>query len=36
MKEEDLRDPEGYLTLDAKVLIGVTNILEGAFARQVL
>ncbi|OLP99416.1 hypothetical protein AK812_SmicGene18047 [Symbiodinium microadriaticum] len=31
--EEDLRDPEGYLTLDAKVLIGVTNILEGAFAR---
>eukprot|EP00439_Symbiodinium_sp_Y106_P030164 s6535_g3.t1 len=35
VKEEDLRDPEGFVTLDAKVLSAVTNILEGAFARQI-
>ena len=32
--EEQLRDPEGFVTLDAKVLSAITNVLEGEFARQ--
>ena len=32
--EETLRDPKGFVTLDAKVLSAITNILEGDFARQ--
>ena len=32
--EEQLRDPEGFVTLDAKVLSAITNVLEGDFARQ--
>ena len=28
------RDPEGFVTLDAKVLSAITNVLEGDFARQ--
>ena len=35
MKEETLRDPEGFTTLDAKILSALSNILEGDFARQV-
>ncbi|CAE7594010.1 unnamed protein product [Symbiodinium natans] len=33
-KEEELRDTGGFSTLDAKVLLAVTNVLEGDFARQ--
>ena len=32
---ELLRDPEGFATLDAKILSAVTNIVSGDFARQV-
>ena len=32
--EEQLRDPEGFVTLDAKVLSAIANVLEGDFARQ--
>ena len=32
---ELLRDPEGFATLDAKILSAVTNIVNGDFARQV-
>ena len=32
--EETLRDPKGFVTLDAKVLSAITKILEGDFARQ--
>ena len=32
--EEQLRDPEGFVTLDAKVLSAITKVLEGDFARQ--
>ncbi|OLP82680.1 Ankyrin repeat domain-containing protein 17 [Symbiodinium microadriaticum] len=35
VKEEGLRDPEGFVTFDGKVVSGVTNILEGAFATQI-
>ena len=34
-KVDDLRDTDGFATLDAKVLSAVTNILEGEFARQI-
>ena len=34
-KIDDLRDTEGFPTLDAKVLSAVTNVLEGEFARQI-
>eukprot|EP00439_Symbiodinium_sp_Y106_P057251 s302_g8.t1 len=32
--ETELRDPEGFSTLGAKILSGLTNVLEGDFARQ--
>ena len=32
---EQLRDPEGLATLDAKILSAVPNIVSGDFARQV-
>ena len=32
--ETELRDPEGFSTRDAKILSGLTNVLEGDFARQ--
>ena len=34
MTEAELRDPEGFSTLDAKIMSALTNILEGDFARQ--
>ena len=34
-KIDDLRDTEGFPTLDAKVLSAITNVLEGEFARQI-
>ena len=34
-KIDDLRDTEGFPTLDAKVLSATTNALEGEFARQI-
>ena len=34
-KVDDLRDTDGFATLDAKVLSAVTNVLEGEFARQI-
>ena len=32
---ESFRDPEGFATLDAKILSAVTNIVSGDFAQQV-
>ena len=32
--EEQLRDAEGFVALDAKILSAITNVLEGDFARQ--
>ena len=34
-KVDDLRDTDGFATLDAKALSAVTNVLEGGFARQI-
>ena len=34
-KVDDLRDTDGFATLDAKVLSAITNVLEGEFARQI-
>ena len=34
-KVDDLRDTDGFATLDAKVLSAVTNVFEGELARQV-
>ncbi|CAE7535735.1 unnamed protein product, partial [Symbiodinium sp. CCMP2456] len=33
--EEMLGDPDGFTTLDAKILSAITNVLEGDFARQI-
>ena len=33
--EEMLRDPDGFTTLDAKILSAITNVLEGDFGRQI-
>ena len=34
-KVDDLRDTEGFPTLDAKVLSAISNVLEGEVARQI-
>ena len=33
MTEAELRDPEGFSTLDAKIMSALTNILEGDFRK---